>query len=319
MGIFGITQQTPLHCTFSQETYDGGNLNPSLKAMTFFNCNNAQERLRLMDEILISDWYQARQGTLTLSEIKEEFYISPGLENAQLESEKLLTSGGLFNVQGLHGGSRRAVHKSISYNNDCPMCHEGIVRLSESTFLNAQLKFGRIDLTRWEFFQLKFEGIADFAYPLVESFDILKNAILRPGQRHLSNLSSFLHAIDFYIDKFRKQIETILVLSLGMKAMCLGYEKLGVKAFKNMHERLSSQVNSLLILGSVLFVWKGCLTVVDKDLGETLFIGILLFFIYLIGFKGLVKIVAGMCVIGFVDQAMRARSELNNLGRQDDN
>ena len=99
---------------------------------------------------------------------------------------------------------------------------------------------------------MKIEEIADFAAPLVEALVALKQFVSREGRNRFSSLSSFLHSIDFYVDKVQKKLQTILVLSLGIKVMCLGYEKIGIKMFKKMHERINSQVNALLIFGSML-------------------------------------------------------------------
>ena len=315
MTVFQISHSKPLQCPISQEEYTGGNPNPELPAMAFTGCNFGLERLELMDRVLSSEWYASRQGRLKMGEIKVEFGVTDALFNAALDSEQLLSSDGLFNLDGLHGGARRTIQKQYSYSNNCSMCHKRIRGLYQSRYLNRQLKFGRIDLSKWEIVHMNLEAIADFAAPLVEALGALKQFVSREGRNRLSSLSSFLHSIDFYVDKFQKKLQTILVLSLGIKVMCLGYEKIGIKMFKKMHERINSQVNALLIFGSMLFVWKGLLHVVDQDPAETAIIGTVIFLIYLLGFEGLVKLVGVLAFGNLVNQAMVAREDLNRARR----
>ncbi|WP_316358199.1 hypothetical protein [Candidatus Neptunichlamydia sp. REUL1] len=316
MTIFQISPSTPLQCPFSLEKYTGGNPNPELTAMAFSDCNFGLERLELMDRILSSEWYVFHQGRFKMGEIKVEFGVTNALFNAALGSEKLLSSDGLFNLDGLHGGERRTIQKHVSYSNNCPMCHNRVRGLYQSRYLNRQLKFGRIDLSRWEIVQMKLEEVADFAAPLVEAFRELKQFVSREGRNRLSSLSKFLHSVDFYVNKFEKKLQTSLVLSLGIKVMCLGYEKIGIKMFKKMHQRINSQVNVLLIFGSMLFVWKGLLYVVDQDPAETVIIGTVIFLIYLLGFEGLVKLVGVLTFGNLMNQAMEARAGLNRARRE---
>lgn len=219
MTVFQISHTKPLECPISQEKYAGGNPNPELTAMAFSDCNFGLERLELMDRILSSEWYASRQGRFEIREIKAEFGVTDALFNAALGSEKLLSSDGLFNVDGLHGGARRTIQKQVSYSANCPMCHKRIRGLYQSRYLNRQLKFGRVDLSRWEIVQMKIEEVADFAAPLVEALRALKQFVSREGRNRLSSLSKFLHSIDFYVDKFEKKLQTILVLSLGIKVI----------------------------------------------------------------------------------------------------
>ncbi len=254
MIVFQISRNNPLQCPISQEQYAGEHLNSELTAMAFFGCNFGLERLELMNRVLSSEWFTSHQGQFKMREIKAEFGVTNALFNAALGSEKLLSSDGLFNVDGLHGGARRAIQKGVSYSNNCPMCRKRIRGLYQSRHLNRQLKFGRVDLSRLEIIQMKIEEIADFAAPLVEALGALKQFVSREGRNRLSSLSNFLHSIDFYVDKFEKKLQIILVLSLGIKVMCLGYEKIGIKMFKEMHKRTNSQVNALLIFVFMLFV-----------------------------------------------------------------
>ena len=316
MTVFRISHSNPLQCPVSQEEYAGGHPNPELTAMFFSGCNFGLERLELMDRVLSSEWYASHQGRLKMGEIKLEFGVTDALFNAALAAEQLLSSDGLFNVDGLHGGARRTIQKQYSYSDNCPMCHEKIRGLYQSRYLNRQLKFGKIDLSKWEIVQMNLEEVSDFAAPLVEAFLALKQVVSREGRNRLSSLSSFLHSIDFYVDKFQKKLQTILVLSLGIKVMCLGYEKVGIKKFKKMHERINSQVNALLIFGSMLFVWKGLLYVVDQDPAETAIIGTVIFLIYLLGFNGLFKVVGVLAAGNLFNQAMVAREELNRARRE---
>ncbi len=314
--VFQISSSSVLKCPISLEEHIGAGPTPNLAAMVFFGCNFGLERLELMDRVLSSDWYVSHQGRFKLVEIQSEFGVSDALFNAVLESEKLLSSDGLFNVNGLHGGRRRDIQKQYSYSEECLICHKKIRGLYQSRYLNRQLKFGRIDLNKWEIVQMKVEEVADFIAPFIEALVTLKQFVSWEGRNRLSSLSSLLHSIDFYVDKFQKKLQTILVLSLGIKVMCLGYEKIETKMFKKMHERISSQVDALLFFGSMMFVWKGLLHVVDQDPAETAIIGMVIFLIYLLGFNGPGKLVGVLAFGSLFTQSIETIEDLNRTRRE---
>jgi hypothetical protein len=297
MGVFSISSENPLRCALSLEEYHGGDPNPKLSAITFLNCNFAKERLTLMDEI------------------KENFTISDELFNATDTSKRLLTSDGLFNLSGLHGGVRRGLQKEISYLTECFLCKKPVYATIESKYLNRQLKYGRIDLSKWEIVKMKIEEIADFSSPLVDALSAMKDFIVSKGNARKATLSAFLHSIDFYLEAFKKTVQTILTFSLGIKLLCIGARESGFTFLEKMHRRVNIQLNVLLVLGALLFAWKGALYVIDQDIEEMIILGAVIFMIYLFGIKGTVKMIGSIIGIYFISQVIQTQREINMANR----
>jgi len=86
--------------------------------------------------------------------------------------------------------------------------------------------------------------------------------------------------------------------------------------FKKMHERISSQVNALLIFGSMVFVWKGLLHVVDQDPSETVVIGMVIFLIYLLGFNRSGNLVGVLAFGSLFTQSIETIEDLNRTRRE---
>ena len=315
MGVFSVSSTNPLICPLSKEEYHGGDPNPKLSAMTFFNCNFAKERLTLMDEVLSSKWYQSQEDRFSIQEIKENFTISDELFNATDTSKRLLASDGLFNLSGLHGAVRRELQKEISYRTKCFFCKKPVYATIESKYLNRQLKYGRIDLSNWEIVKMKIEEIADFSSPLVDALSAMKDFILSKGNARKATLNAFLHSIDFYLEAFKKPVQTVLTFSLGIKLICIGVRESGFTFLEKMHSRVNIQLNVLLALGALLFAWKGTLYVIDQDIEEMIILGAVIFMIYLFGIVGTMKMVGSIVGIYFISQVIQTQREINMANR----
>ncbi|MCB1110110.1 MAG: hypothetical protein KDK64_03950 [Chlamydiia bacterium] len=313
MGVFNISRDLPLFCHLTQESYCGEQPNPVIPAMVFFDCNFAKERLALMDQIVLSGWYQEHLGRMTLETVRERFGMSDQLFREVQSSKCLLSSDGKLNIEGLHGGERRSMSMRRTYSQDCPVCR-GRGQLVHSVALNRMLKFGRVEVTKWEIVEMKLQEVADFAAPLVEAGEALWGAFLKKGEQRIGEVRRCLHAMDHYVEKFEENVQVILLLSLILKGTCMAYEKLGLKFLKGLHERITTQVNTFLVIGSILFVWKGVIRTFDREPGELLLVGTLLFFIYLLGLSGTVKLLVGAYCVHLVMQLFETRNELVQAG-----
>lgn len=309
MEIFAVSSKFPLRCHLSTEEYDGSKPNPSIPAMLFYDCNNGRERLYLIDEMLMSGWYQKNRSRMSMELIRSTYKVSDALFSAEKPAQRLLTPKGLINLEGLHGGTRRLMQTQASYSSSCPLCNKSR-QMHQSLFINRQLKFGRIELSKWEIVQMKIEEAADFVFPFVESGRVLFDIVNQQGARKLYAIRASLHHLDHYVNLFSVHIQALLVLSLAIKGGFVALEKMNMKSIVKAHERLNLQVNQALAYGSILFIWKGVILIFDQDPGVTLIQFFSLTFAYLFNYTGVVKFMLLVYGVNLVVQAIQLQREL---------
>lgn len=308
MTVFGLSRESPLHCYISQEKYDGEKINSEIPAMLFFDCNNGKERLELIDKMLEGGWYQRNQERITMEGVRKIFGMSEALFEAKEPSKQLLTKEGKINVLGFHGAVRRQMQMQRTYSTDCPICKE-FRTVHQSRYINRQLKFGRIKLSKWEIVQLKIEEIADFISHIIDGTIALKEAINAKGVKRLGAVRTLLHRVDHYLQRFSEIVQQIMVLSLAIKGAFWILKDSKNQRVIQFQERVTKQINTTLLVGSVAYIWKGVIMVVDQDPATTLLLGGLLFISYVFGLSGIIKGILTIYAVALIREGLFLQRE----------
>ena len=229
--------------------------------MLFYICHNAEERLKLIDKMLLSGWYQKRAGTVTMTDVKMHFSISESLFNAERECDQLLTSDGKININGLHGARRSALYLDRTYSIVCPHCRTQSPKVIESVALNRLLLFGKIEITRKEACLSKVEEFKDYLWPLRNWISTMWHQLHHLG---FNQLSLFLHTLDRYVRSIEKYPQHILFVAVVMKASLIGLKKLGVKSLELPLANCTEMINNSIKVAAAIFFLRGMIEAVEE-------------------------------------------------------
>ena len=257
---FNISTTNTLNCPITRAEFSGEK-NPELPSMLFYICHNAEERLKLIDKMLLSGWYQKRAGTVTMTDVKMHFSISESLFNAERECHQLLTSDGKININGLHGARRSALYLDRTYSIVCPHCRTQSPKVIESVALNRLLLFGKIEITRKEACLSKVEEFKDYLWPLRNWISTMWHQLHHLG---FNQLSLFLHTLDRYVRSIEKYPQHILFVAVVMKASLIGLKKLGVKSLELPLANCTEMINNSIKVAAAIFFLRGMIEAVEE-------------------------------------------------------